>query len=250
LLEDFGTGPSIKLIAGYQQKAGTILDGVVHRGYTIREPSSGDWITHLQCGLPFKNDKEITIQSSKVNNANLLTHITNWVSQIMPEGTGVDDSGRFKIKRSKEYTGNLAGAVEEYNDNVTLNTTVGYHGAASKILNEISDKFGLLFYYDNEGLNVSKSVIEGKPIDLEISQDTGMIGSPQYTDTGAKVITYLNPQLKMFQSIRVKSDVLDKNVQILTLNHRGDTHTNDWLSEIDASNINNVISINNPGSGR
>ena len=239
--EKFGTGPSIKLVAGYQEKPGVIMDGVVQRGHTVREPSTGDWITVLQCGTSFKNDRDVTIQSAKVTNGNLLTLVNNWLSILIPEGATVDTNGRFIVKRAKSFSNNLTDAVNTFLSTNTIDKTVSFSGPASKILNEISLAFDLVFYYDNEGFNVTVPVLGQEDEELEISQDTGMIGSPVYTDTGAKVITYLKPEFRLFQPIRVKSDVLDKKVKILKLNHRGDSHSNEWYSEIDASNIGQAL---------
>jgi hypothetical protein len=239
--EDFGTGPSIRLVAGYQEKSGVILDGVVQRGFTQREPSSGTWITVLQCGLSFKNDNQITIPDVKVNNSNLLTHMKSWIDVILPSGSGVDDNNRFKTKRAKNFEANLSDAVDKYNADNTLNTAIGYSGPSAKILNEITQRFNLVFYYDNEGFNVTSTTIDDETEELKINENTGMIGSPTYTDTGAKVLSYLKPEYRLFQPIRVTAGVLDKKIKTTQLNHRGDTHTNEWYSEIDASNIGQVI---------
>lgn len=239
--EKWGTGPSVKFVAGYQEKPGVIMDGVVQRGFTTREPSTGDWITVLQCGTSFKNDRDVTIQSAKVTNDNLLTLVKNWLSILIPEGSTVDTNGRFIVKRAKSFTTNLTNAVNTFLSTNTIDKTVSFSGPASKILNEISLAFDLVFYYDNEGFNVTELVLGQEDEELEISQDTGMIGSPIYTDTGAKVITYLKPEFRLFQPIRVKADVLDKKVKILKLNHRGDSHSNEWYSEIDASNIGQAV---------
>ena len=241
LLEDFGTGPAIKLVAGYAERSGLIMDGVIQRGYTIREPTTGDWITVLQCGLPFKNDEIITIQSQQVKNDTLLTFITNVLTLILPEGTGVDEKNRFKIKRAKTFNDNLSNAVTVFTDANTVNKAIGYSGPKAKILNEISNEFNLEFFFDNEGFNVEPAIIEDADPEFEVSEETGMLSSPIYTDTGAKVLNYLRPEFRTFQPVRVKSDVLDKKVKIIQLNHRGDTHSDEWYSEFDASNIGQII---------
>lgn len=239
--EQFGTGPSVKLVAGYRFKSGVILDGVVQRGFTQREPSTGNLITVLQCGLSFRNNKITTIQSQKVTDGTLKQSISGWVDLLLPKGTGVDENGRFKIKRSKSFDENLADAVDKYLSDNTVNTAIGYSGPDSKILEEISTKFGLVFYYDNEGINVSSTTIDDETEEIQINENTGMIGSPTYTDTGAKVLTYLNPQFRLFQPVRVTAKVLDKKIKIIQLGHRGDSMTNEWYSEIDASNIGQTI---------
>lgn len=236
---EFGTGPSIKLVAGYKEKSGLIMDGVVLRGYTIKEPTTGNFITILQCGTSFKSDKIITIQPIKVTNLNLFSAVKNWLSIIIPEGGTVDENNRFIIKRAKLFDANLLDALNSFAG--TVNKTIGFSGTASKVLNEISSLFNLVFYYDNEGFNVTTSVLTSGVPEILISQETGMIGSPIYTDTGAKIKSYLRADYRLFQSVNVKSDVLDKIIKITTLNHNGDTHTNAWYSEMDANNLGNII---------
>jgi hypothetical protein len=239
--EKWGTGSSIKFVAGYKEKSGVIMDGVVLRGYTIKEPETGDFITVLQCGTSFKSDKVVTIQPAKVTNANLLTFVKNWLSIIIPEGGIVDENDRFIIKRAKSFNTNLSNAVTTFISSNTVNKTIGFSGAASKVLNEISAMFNLVFYYDNEGFNVTTPTLTPGAPELLISEDTGMLGSPIYTDTGAKVKSYLRADYRLFQSVHVKSAVLDKIVKITILNHNGDTHTNAWYSEFDTNNIGNII---------
>jgi len=246
LLEEFGSGPSIKLVAGYKEKSGIILDGVVQRGFTVREPLSGDWITKLKCGLAFKNDQDITIPAQKITNDQLFAFLTSWIDAVLPEGTGVDSNNRYRTKRAKNFFDNLSDAADAYSEIATLNTSIGYSGPVAQIINEIEKKFGLHFYYDNEGLNVTTNIVLDGTDELEISQNTGMIGSPIYTDTGAKVKTYLKPEYRLMQQVRVNSEILDKRISIVSMNHSGDSHTNDWFSDIDASNIGQVLSNNGP----
>ena len=175
---NFGTGPQVRLVAGYQGKSGLIMDGIVHRGYLTREPSSGDWINVLQCGAAFKSDKQVNIQSVKVDNGNLLNLVKNWLSVLVPEGTVVDSDGRFIIKRAKDFNQNLSDAVGISIFSNTYNRPFGASGTASKILNEISDAFDLVFYYDNEGFNVTSPILSNELPEIELNQDTGMIGSP------------------------------------------------------------------------
>lgn len=241
--EKWGTGPSVKLVAGYQDNSGTILDGVVLRGYTIKEPTTGDWITVLQCGTSMKADNNITIKSDKITNGTLFALVKSWLSVIIPEGPqgSVDKNGRFIIKRSPLFDEKLKTALKDYTDKNTVNKKVQFSGPAAKILNEISSLFNIIFYYDNSGFSVTTNLLFPETESIVLSQETGMLGSPIYTDTGAKVRSYLRAEYKLFQPVRVKSDVLDKKVKITILSHTGDTHTNAWYSEIDTNNIGDVI---------
>jgi len=249
---EFGTGPSVKLVAGYQAKSGLIMDGIIHRGYLTREPESGDWINVMQCGVSFKSDKIVTLQSVKITDPSivdkdrgqLFVNVQRWIDKLIPlsePGKTIDKDGRFVVKRSKNFSQNLASAVNKYLDKNVVNKAIGFSGTAAKILNEISDSFELVFYYDNEGFNVTSPILSTEDPEIELNQETGMIGSPVYTDTGTKTLSYLRSEFRLFQAIRVKSGVLDKTVKITTFNHNGDTHTDAWYSEIDANNLGSTV---------
>jgi len=240
---DFGTGPSIKLVVGYETNAGIIMDGVVRRGWTVRRPLSGDFITVLECGTSLSSGKNVTIQSVKVINSNLLTHVKNWLSIIIPVGGVTDKDNRFIIKRAQKFDENLSNAVDLSiaEKKGGYNTKFGASGPAAKVLNEITKTFGLVFYYDNEGFNVRSPTLSTELPEIQINKDTGMIGSPIYTDTGTKVLSYLRADYRLFQPVNIKSSVLEKTVKITTLIHRGDTHSSGWYSEIDANNLGNLI---------
>ena len=243
LLREFGTGPSIQLTAGYAAKRGLIFDGAIHRGYTVRETGSGDWVTILHCGLPLKNDRRVNIPSQVVNDSNLFTYLSSAVDTI------INDPDRIPIKKAPNYTQNFRSAIDTYLQSGNVkNKSLNYNGTAINILSEISREFNVDFFYDHNGFNAIRGDQEGSrnprtiPLNAEFPEKTitrrnGLIGSPIYTDTGAKLRTYLQSDFRVFQLIRVQSDILDKKISILELKHMGDTYTNEWFSEIDGSQI-------------
>jgi len=251
LLEKFGDGPGIELEAGYKGRSGLIFNGVVNRGYTIRDPLSGDWITVLRVGLPYKQDKQTVIEPW--NAQSVEGDLYNYISQAVDK---IFDQGRFiSIKRGPKYKENLRNAVNEYlGSRNKKNKSNGYSGPAMQVLEEISQEFNLLFFVDHQGLNVA-SYDYGNAADtpiiiddaeIEIGDTTGLIGSPTYTDAGIKLISYLRPELRLFQSVIVNSKSLfiakpqkeQRKITILELIHRGDTHSEEWYSEIDGAAFN------------
>lgn len=243
LLDDFGTGPSVQLSAGYESNFGFIFNGVVHRGYTVRE--GADWITTLEVGLPFKNDLVVTIPQRKINNLNLYEFIESTVKAVK------NQTNRIEITNASDYKENLQSAIDEYlSAGDVKNKSIGYHGSAQQVLAEIQREFSIRFFYDYKGWNVIKvnqddrnpPVIYGdidNP-DVIFNRDNGLIGSPIRTDTGSKFFVYLRPDLRVFQPVGVRSNVLNRNISIFSLIHRGDTYTDEWYSEIDGANINQI----------
>lgn len=250
LRDEFGTGPLVQLTAGYQDSNGLIFDGAVTRGYTKREPLKGNFISVLEVGLPLAHGKKITIEPLPVTNATLFTFIKSTVDKLL------NQSDRIEIGKATQYNLNLKTAIDDYlaAGNV-INESIGFSGTTVQIFKEIESRFNVVLFQDNEGFNAvggkyKTSSSQRSPIilptgnmipELTISEKTGMIGSPIYTDTGAKLISYLRSEFRMFQLIKVDSSVVKKNISILNLIHRGDTFTPEWYSEIDGSNFNQLI---------
>jgi len=250
LREDFGKGPLAQLTAGYQENNGLIFNGAVHRGYTIREIQGGDYITILQVGIPFKYDKKITIDPQPINDNNLLGFLKKAIDKIL------NQPDRISINKAQNYETNFETAINDFLSTGNIaNKTLGYHGTSIKIIGDIEEEFNIKFFQDHNGFNVvggkfATSSDPRTPItlpqgntvpEITFNKETGLIGSPIYTDTGAKFFVYLRPEIKMFQFVRVESDVLTKNVSIQSLIHRGDNRGDEWFSEIDASNFNQLI---------
>lgn len=250
LRNDFGTGPLVQLTAGYQDSNGFIFDGAVTRGYTKRDPLQGNFISVLEVGIPLAHGKKITIDPLPVTNATLFTFIKSTVDTLL------NQPDRIEIAKATNYNLNLKIAIDDYlTAGNAVNESIGFSGTTIQIFKEIESRFNVVFFQDNEGFNAvggkyKTSSTQREPIilpvgnavpELTISKKTGMIGSPIYTDTGAKLISYLRPEFRIFQLIEVDSSVVKKNISILSMIHRGDTFTEEWYSEIDGSNFNQLI---------
>lgn len=70
-----------------------------------------------------------------------------------------------------------------------------------------------------------------------ISQETGMIGSPEPTTIGVKVRTLLNPAYMIGGLAKIDSLVFSGGVRIEKINHRGDTHGEEWVSELEGLSV-------------
>lgn len=69
-----------------------------------------------------------------------------------------------------------------------------------------------------------------------LSQETGMVGSPQATDNGLELKCLCNPALRIGGLVRVQSilEYYNGDYKIVHLRHVGDAIGGDWLSEITA----------------
>ncbi len=252
LLKEFGKGPKVELIAGYKDHSAVIFDGAIIRGFPSKDPLTGTFISNMQVALPWKPNKVITIQSQKVDDNNLFTVLKSAVDKV------INQPERRLVKPAPNYVNNFKNAVNQYLSTGNLkNKNMGWSGPVRQIIEEIQREFNLFFFYDSTGFNVASGKYVTKtdsgqfpvtvpdnttvPELIFDSKQNTIIGSPIYTDTGAKIITQLRPELRIFQYIGVRSDVLNKDISVIELIHRGDTHTDDWYSEIDGSNFNQLI---------
>ncbi len=108
----------------------------------------------------------------------------------------------------------------------------------------------------NDG--VAEVFPKGQPVSdvapIIINQFTGMIGSPERTEVGVDVKSLLLPTLKLGRTIRIESKSEELNVgnlffrkvpkikndgvyRIDKIIHTGDTHSNDWYSDIHGRNF-------------
>ncbi|MCK5613269.1 hypothetical protein KAR91_65960 [Candidatus Pacearchaeota archaeon] len=258
--DDFGSGPLVRLTAGYKSKNGLIFDGAALRGYTVVRPETAETITILEVGLPIDFVQEVTIEPANSTVIGALNGLYNYLVQSIQQL--LSGTGRLPIKTVKGWENNLKDAIDDFLlQGAVKNKALGYSGNWIQILKEMSEEFNIIFLYDNKGFNVAGRRFEGstniaQPITIpnnttlpEIvlisgvdgDPGNGLLGSPTYTDTGAKLICYLRPDLRIMQLIGVRSRSLDKNISITELIHRGNSHTNEWYSEIDGSNINQLV---------
>ncbi|MBP6018803.1 MAG: hypothetical protein KA735_04875 [Burkholderiaceae bacterium] len=75
-------------------------------------------------------------------------------------------------------------------------------------------------------------VLPGEAVFL--SQETGMIGSPEATDNGLELACLCNPELRVGGLVRVESilEYFNGDYKIVHLQHAGDGIGGDWLSKI------------------
>lgn len=70
-----------------------------------------------------------------------------------------------------------------------------------------------------------------------INDSTGMLGSPEPTTAGVKVKSLLNPAYLIGGLAKIESAVFSGGIRIETMTHRGDTHGDDWVSELDGLSV-------------
>lgn len=81
-----------------------------------------------------------------------------------------------------------------------------------------------------------KKATEGAEAFL-LSPSSGLVGAPTSDKDGVTASSCLNPQLRIYDPIQIESEFVKGTYKILTVKHSGDTHGNDWTTEIKGSLI-------------
>lgn len=87
---------------------------------------------------------------------------------------------------------------------------------------------------DNQILILPKSKALKGEDGFILSESTGMIDSPQKTDTGVNVVSLCNPHFKVGSLVRIKSIIkeLSGDYKIVKIVHSGDILSNKWNSSL------------------
>ena len=114
-------------------------------------------------------------------------------------------------------------------------------GSAFKIAKGILNRYGLEISFIN--IDAVLVTVKNKghgDVNLSIGMNDGLIGTPIITDVGAVIQTLLNPLLEVKDKIKVESlsinsslpENISNNFFVNSINHIGDTHGDDWFTEI------------------
>lgn len=133
-------------------------------------------------------------------------------------------------------------------------------GAAGKYFRDISINNNAYYWVDEENKLTLKKTADEIPSDrvLLLTPQTGLIGTPQYTDDGIQIKMLLEPRAKIFGMIAIDNEIIrrqllnidvsgkgngnqlpqqnqfdkDGEYQIKSLSHCGDTYGDDWYTEV------------------
>lgn len=204
----------VTLRAGYDEP-GLIFAGQITQAYTSRNDL--DFITHIECGdgqTDYAKARVYTTLKAGVKDSDVVNMCMKAMSSSKQ---GVIDLPRDKaLPRCKV----LSGDIKEYLKHVAKNNDANWH---------ILDG-NLNILPKNKVLNNSDGFV--------LSEQTGLIGSPEKTDEGLKITCLLNPKLNIGGLVRVKSILseYDGDYKITQLTHSGDFLNDTWQTELIAVN--------------
>lgn len=117
------------------------------------------------------------------------------------------------------------------------------YGQPKDVLREQSQNQGCTWsIQDGEILMLKRTEVkEGTAILL--TSETGLLGLPSQNEDGVAAQCLLNPQLKIGAAVELESEVrpdLNGQYRLISIEHKGDTHTNDWCTNFTGLSINST----------
>lgn len=229
---------TIEFRAGYTNQVDTIFKGYVTN--TFRERDGASVVQRFLCksGNPV-NDRG-SLNSSYGQGVQLLDVLKD-ISKQWPRPLDIEES---------QFEG------------IILTSGYMIDGDIPQELNKLAQAYNFDWVQDRGRLVVTKRTEPRTTPTVEISQFTGMVGIPEVTlgpnGMGVFVINRLNPYFRANGRIDIKSEYQTFNAgnlfvtelagdarangiyNIMSLRHRGDSHGNLWVTEIDAIRANSI----------
>ncbi len=211
----------VMLEAGYKDLNGVIFHGTIMRVTNTRD--GPDWITEIDAMTAMAGLFDTTPYSIKSKSGVPVKTIVTELLQL---------AGFKKVFFSLEAEILLGGKFE------TSYAKMGsaYYGAA-----QLLNNYGLALLPDLGNVIVFQP---GWPVDAtvqDIDEYAGLVGTPKLNDLGADIRVLLNPNLLPGRKVQVVSQTIDASVgdkslgrifTIYNVSCKGDTHGNDWFSDL------------------
>lgn len=215
----------VLLEAGYKDRLGVIFSGAINKAENIRE--GPDWVTELEC-LAFYGQARINTLGK------------SWGAPIPVESIIrelFDAAGWKDVNILPKALEKIAG--KKTNTKVVI-------GSAYLAVRRLLDNYGLTFSVDVNGPTVYKPLHPDETSTpdvpfLQLDENLGLVGTPKITAVGATFKAFLDPRIRPGLIVKIDSPTLRKSLtdpslgwefSLVEVVCNGDTHTDDWFSEV------------------
>lgn len=147
-------------------------------------------------------------------------------------GTGA----RQIFQRLADSLGLPLGSVQGLDDAQFLSgfSTAGSTRAA---LDTLARRLGLSWSVQDGELVVRKAGEPERGEMVLLSEESGLIGSPERDDKGVRFKSLLQPRIRPGRRVRVQSRALSGDFLVEKVTHSGDTHGDDWSTDVEAREL-------------
>lgn len=211
-------GNIITLDCGYgvnsegKPKLENVFVGDVARALTLRD--SVDFVTTFECG-----DGEKAHQESIVD---------------LSFGPGSKVSDIFTTLTNKF---GLAKGVQTSITPKTYQNGFVASGSIRSIMDQITKDLGLEWSIKDGALQVIPAGATTGEEAVQLSPTSGLIGAPKKKNEGIEVRSLLQPKIKPGKSLVLDSETIKGVYRILKVTHSGDTHGNEWYSDVELGEV-------------
>jgi len=226
-------GELVSLEVGYGESLRQLFLGKIT--HVVHQHEDTEWISTLYCWD--KNGIGLAEESISLSMSEGTT-VRKVIEQVVESGFGVAPTDVAMIGVDELASKKLIRGMSK-------------SGPTAIAMNELGESYGFDWGFQDTRLEIRGRGKSASFDDdaVEISAATGMVGSPVLTDLGIEVTTLLNPAIRVWRRITIKSVGAGVRVgQIITRDiiptlHEGtyivgqvifvgDTWSNDWLSKV------------------
>lgn len=213
------------LYAGYKEAAGYELLYLGNITTVNTKYTPPDYITEILCGNGL-----IALNTTVINLSFAAGINTNQIVKQLADALKMD------ISKSSNYLQN----------NISFAKGYSYSGLARNALDEITKETGLKWSVEKDQLLITPIDKASKDVIIELDASSGLIGIPTRNSNnqvgdrfnsndyeGWSIKSLLQPSIIPNRKIRVISKEVVKDFLIDSVEHKGDTRSGEWISEIE-----------------
>lgn len=139
------------------------------------------------------------------------------------------------------------GSISEGLSSAKLTRGKVFFGATKDYLRQLSQSNAATFYMEDGKVNIIQAPDFLKDEIVDLSPESGLIGTPVQSDFGVKFKCLLNPRLRLNSLVRINNSQIQAQTfqvgqvpraldaegiyRIVELQNHGDTHSDDWYTE-------------------
>ena len=205
--------------AGYVDSISQIFKGDTQR--TVIEKEAVDWIATIELG-----DGAKELKNARINKSFRGPQKPGAILKELADAVGLD-IGNLEEQIKQDGARSV---LHEFINGIALS------GKWSDKMDDVASSMGLNYSIQGKKLQVlaKNGYIKNPPIDLSVQ--TGMIGSPQIGEKGTiTAASLLDPLMVPGQRVKVDSEVVAGTFIVQKVHHIGDTWGAEWTTEVEMS---------------
>jgi len=198
------------LNAGYETTEEVIFSGDVAR--VITELDGPDYVTTFESGDGEKAFQTARVEKSFQEGVDIKDVFTEIITSL---GKTIKDIS--SIKSEKIVNG------------------ISLTGLSRTHMDDLTKRYGLEWSIQDGGIQVLEKNKSTKETAIVLNSNSGLVGVPKKKEDGSvDLVSLLQPQIRPGRTIRIESLFLSGDYVCRKVTHSGDTHGQDWYSQIEA----------------